>query len=312
MSEKYACHFCSKIFSSKSNLNTHMRTAKYCLDTRKNNAPIEFFICDKCDKNFTTKQKMQSHQEKCECTKCFSCKKLRDENEELKQKYKDLEEKYEKLREDNIQALKKQLSTYEEKCKDTENKLFSTLENVAMKPSMIKNTNNTQTINTLISKLDPLVYEDIQKNIQENYTKAHFKKTHHGLAEVSKKPLKNKVICTDPSRRVLKYKEPNGEIITDVGGNKMTKKIITKPFMKKVMEDYDEYHEEFKLVRDDKKTSPADYEASIMQFLEISNYKTDIVAFCENGDVKDNRSCEEFVRLICIETVPSSLVQIQD
>ena len=61
-----SCNFCQKKFSSKSNLFTHLKTAKYCLDNRNSdqNQHIET-KCDFCFKKFTTKYVVKSHMTKC-------------------------------------------------------------------------------------------------------------------------------------------------------------------------------------------------------------------------------------------------------
>ena len=53
------CEFCKKIFSTKSSLNNHKKTAKYCLQIQ--NKEINIFSCKYCSKNFTTKHIFSKH-----------------------------------------------------------------------------------------------------------------------------------------------------------------------------------------------------------------------------------------------------------
>ncbi len=64
----YECEFCNKNFSSKSSLNYHQKTVKYCLEIQKNKTLTEpkdnsedFFKCEFCNKNFTIKKSLIRH-----------------------------------------------------------------------------------------------------------------------------------------------------------------------------------------------------------------------------------------------------------
>ena len=51
---EYKCQFCNKIFTQKSNLNTHIKTAKKCILNRTNDVEkVLTFNCDFCNKKFT-------------------------------------------------------------------------------------------------------------------------------------------------------------------------------------------------------------------------------------------------------------------
>ena len=63
MDTKYVCESCKKSFSSKSNLNAHMKNAKYCLEKRgllekKEEIPVvpvkKLFPCEGCKKIFSS------------------------------------------------------------------------------------------------------------------------------------------------------------------------------------------------------------------------------------------------------------------
>jgi hypothetical protein len=53
------CQFCEKLFSTISNLNTHQKTAKYCINNR-NNIIIEEYKCY-CEKIFNCKKNFNRH-----------------------------------------------------------------------------------------------------------------------------------------------------------------------------------------------------------------------------------------------------------
>jgi hypothetical protein len=78
--ESLECEFCEKTFSSKQNLNTHKKTAKYCLDKR--GIQIPRINCDYCDTSFTVKSHLQTHLGTCQGFVRF----------EYEQKFKELKE----------------------------------------------------------------------------------------------------------------------------------------------------------------------------------------------------------------------------
>ncbi len=58
------CQYCNKTFSSSSNLNTHIKTSKKCIElrtTNDTNIKIEIYPCKFCNKNFSTKQNLSTH-----------------------------------------------------------------------------------------------------------------------------------------------------------------------------------------------------------------------------------------------------------
>ena len=58
------CQYCNKTFSSSSNLNTHIKTNKKCIELRsttETNIKIENYPCNFCNKNFSTKQNLTTH-----------------------------------------------------------------------------------------------------------------------------------------------------------------------------------------------------------------------------------------------------------
>jgi cell division protein FtsB len=82
------CEFCKNKFSSTSNLLSHQRTAKYCLD--KQNKEIDNkFTCDGCKCGFTRKQDYNRHINICKSILPFE---IVTENNQLKEKMNDLKQ----------------------------------------------------------------------------------------------------------------------------------------------------------------------------------------------------------------------------
>jgi hypothetical protein len=111
------CNYCNNIFSSKSSLKYHQKSAKYCLE--KQGKKSSLYSCKFCDKKLSTKQHLLSHMTICN-SKCV---------EELENKYEEkiniIKNQYEKqLLAQNIQL---------EEQKQTIHNLQDKLENIALK-----------------------------------------------------------------------------------------------------------------------------------------------------------------------------------
>ena len=69
---EYKCQFCNKIFTQKSNLNTHIKTAKKCILNRTTETEnIITFDCDFCNKKFSHKSVLNIHLNSCNQYKLY-------------------------------------------------------------------------------------------------------------------------------------------------------------------------------------------------------------------------------------------------
>ena len=73
------CKYCNSSFSNKNALNTHQKTAKYCL-TLRNEKP-ENYNCTSCGKTFSREHHLTRHIEICKIDKKVSKKLIYLENE---------------------------------------------------------------------------------------------------------------------------------------------------------------------------------------------------------------------------------------
>jgi hypothetical protein len=210
----YKCEFCEKEFKTKAIINYHQKTAKYCLERQgKENNNNE---CKYCKKKFTRKERLDTHLEICNT-------KLIIKNQEFENKLKDLEIKKneENNRNKELEIRNKELET---KNKDLENiikdkdkiiekledKLYKILEKAVDKPTTTNNTNIEK-----IEKLEIISPTFLDEQAQY-LTIDHIKNGADGYANFFiEHQLKDRLICTDFSRRKLKYKDENGNIITD-------------------------------------------------------------------------------------------------
>lgn len=109
----------------------------------------------------------------------------------------------EKMKEKELYILK-----LEKTIEDLQNKLFE----LASRPTTSTTTNNN---NKIFANMHLITPDHLQEQAK-NLTLDHIKRGAIGYGEYFlDHPLKDRVICTDFSRRKLKYKNENGEIVTD-------------------------------------------------------------------------------------------------
>ena len=135
----------------------------------------------------------------------------------MKRKNEDLEIKLSD-KNDEIKELKKQID-----------KLQSKLENVAIKavsrPTTVNNTTNT--LNAYIQQMDVITDQVFQDNL-ENFTIEYIKKGAEGFANYAlEHPLHNRIACVDYSRKKIKYKDENGNVISDPEMMKLSTKLFS-------------------------------------------------------------------------------------
>lgn len=185
------CKLCKNTFVSKTSLKHHQKTAKYCLKLQGNK--IKKYVCQSCNKDVSTKYRLQTHYQTCEN---FSKDKLKIEYEQL------LEEK-----DILIDSLTKQIQQLQE-----------TIENIAIKavqrPTTTNNTMNKTQINNFIQNMQPLTSKHLVDHAP-HLTIEHVQKGASGYAEYALEyPLKDRVACVDYARRKIKFKDQKGNIVT--------------------------------------------------------------------------------------------------
>lgn len=195
---QFYCEYCKETFKSKSNLSHHQKTAKYCLTLQGKNGKDH--VCQDCQKQFTTISNLEQHYLTCKTKK----KRVQSESvEQIKIQYNNIIVEKDKM----IDDLKHQVQ-------DLQNKLYE----LASRPQQVvnSNSNNNNTNHTnKIMNLQMITQEHLNSQAQ-HLTLEHIKKGAVGYGEYFlDHPLKDRVVCTDFSRRKIKYKNENGEIITD-------------------------------------------------------------------------------------------------
>ena len=106
--------------------------------------------------------------------------------------------------------------------KDFHNRLQSMAEKAIDKPSTINQNTTTQIINNLL----PITTEHLNDQVQY-LTIDHVKHGAVGYAKYAlEHPLKDRLVCTDTSRKKGKYKDSDGNIVSDPEMTTITKKLF--------------------------------------------------------------------------------------
>jgi len=180
---KMECEHCKNKFTTISSLNNHKKTAKYCLEKRQKSV---IFCCNICEKSFSSKYGLTKHS--------INCQEI----------YLHIKEKLDKKYELQLSQKDRQIQQLQDK-----------LENIAIKavqrPTTVKNTQ----INNFIQKMEPITHEHLVDHAPK-LTIEHIQKGAYGYAEYALEyPLKDRVACVDYGRRKIKFKDTDGNVVTD-------------------------------------------------------------------------------------------------
>jgi hypothetical protein len=220
---EYKCQFCNKIFTQKSNLNTHIKTAKKCILNRSNDLEkVITFNCDFCDKKFTQKNVLNVHLNSCNQYKLYNQEKEykniileKDKNiEELLRKNDEIKSFYL----EKIQDLKDTILRLEETNKELALKAIERPTNITNNKSDNHSINNNTYNNLQPVNLSPdYIYQVFDQNLKlEDIYQGQ-----RGLANiVANKLLKDEsgkpiAFCNDKSRQIIKYKNEDNQIVKD-------------------------------------------------------------------------------------------------
>lgn len=254
------CTYCFKNFSSKSSLNVHIKTSKYCMGENK-----IFYNCSYCDKNLTSNQYLIKHESICQIKKNMDVnQKQEDYNkllqekinldklvEEQRKSFKDKEKMYEIRLEDLQKSFDKRFEEQEkyfdklivaetiskEKVKHEyvgkENMykvqlakyeaIIKDLQDklASLKTPIVQNTTNIQVLGNFITQ------EHIDNKVREHLTDKKILCGMKGIAQFAYEHiLKDEngnllYACYDVARQKFKYKDKDGNEIVDMNAEKL-------------------------------------------------------------------------------------------
>jgi hypothetical protein len=278
MSEKVVCNFCKKEYNSIYILNSHQKTAKFCLAIQNKINNEELNKCEHCDKEFTNKKYLNQHLEHCKSKRKLDENEIKDYYKNLENENKELKFKHEleiKFKDETIYRLEKELEEYKK---------------MINRPTTVYNTNNNNyqiQYNQLVQELEKLNGETICNKIKsisieeiDNYDPKHLEDSIiNSLTNI----LKDYTFCTDKSRKIVVIKKDDGTI----------QKINIETFVNMCIElGIDDIRKFLKMLEEHYDTKMGEYRISDEDFTffddtlrKIKEYmdKTDI-NFADNGN----------------------------
>ena len=196
------CNYCKTILSSTSALNYHQKNTKSCNKLQGLNIDKKV-ECEYCNKLLSSKSSLKRHIVMCKNKYKF----IEDELYDAK--------KHIELLTNTIKELRADKSDLQDR--------YDNLSLTAVKRPTTS-TKNIQ-INNYIQKMEPLRLDDIKHSIPM-LTLDHHVKGAEGYAEFALEfPFKDKIVCVDVTRNKIKYKNDDGDVIEDIGFQKMMIKL---------------------------------------------------------------------------------------
>jgi hypothetical protein len=209
---KMKCEYCKHTFTTKTSLNHHQRTAKYCLKIRGEVTAYKY-TCDGCDMKFHKIFNLNRHSETC---------KSNDKVYTYMKKVKDLETENKENKNEN-KSKDILICKLEKQVKELQDQLGNIARDSAKRPTYVQNNRVDHMVNNLLP-----VTEEHLKDQAQYLTLDHVKQGASGYAKYALDyPLKNRIVCVDYSRRKIKYKNKDGELICDPEMAKLSQKLFT-------------------------------------------------------------------------------------
>ena len=217
MNDVYKCEFCNNVFKSMKTLTQHKKLAKFCLAKQNKK-----FVCEHCnDISYSTKD-FEFHENNC-------VEILKIKNKDLEEQIKDIiyyQNENENLKQ-KIIDIEKDKKYLQEQISHLQNEIIAVNKTAVSKPTNITTTNN---INNKIMNMNVLDFntDNVKNIINDKYCLDIISEGQKGVARFATDFLLRdengnlKYVCTDPSRKIFKYKNNLGEIEKDVNATKLT------------------------------------------------------------------------------------------
>lgn len=197
----FVCGFCEHAFSTKCNLINHQRSAKYCLQLRKEQA-VEKYKCKSCNKVFTQQNNLDRHSEKCVGRMLHLIEEQRDEIFRLQTQ---------------VATLQKEIEGYKLQLAEDKGKIIVYKE----RPGAVYV--NPKILNVKCDTIPPLTIETVKQEVESgNYSYEMYIRGERGLVDFIESLIKSEdeqrsYVCTDAARNKFhrlietrEWKEDNG------------------------------------------------------------------------------------------------------
>lgn len=217
------CEFCNNMFVNENSLKNHQRITKYCLIKQKKQIK-----CENCGTLSFSQVDFENHQNNCVVFLKSKIKDLEEENKDILYYQNEIEFYKKQLDEKDKQLDEKdkQLKDKDNHIKHLEEQIVSITKTAISKPTTTNNTHiNNKIMNMSVLNLDS---ENIKNIINNKYNLDAISDGQKGIAKFATNFLLKdsdgnlNYVCTDPSRKIFKYKNNSGEVEKDVNAQKLT------------------------------------------------------------------------------------------
>lgn len=247
-SEKiFNCEFCSKKLSTKNNLQEHLKICRQKMYASNNNLEKENTELKAKMKNILLKNTMLKKQNKTLSEFENKVKQMQDEITLLKSTIQELE-----MKNKEYEIEQKYMNESKEEYKGLIGKVSTTIHNTYSNTT----SNNNITLKQIVSKLEPICYEDI-KNSMSLFTNEYLDDGIMGFARfLCEHGCNNKIITSDKSRNTIAYRTKFNNFIKDPECLNLINKTLqdNSEFILKKSEERREYYRELMDVDDEFET----------------------------------------------------------
>ena len=257
--DKLTCEYCNKSFFNTCNLYKHQRTAKYCLKIQNTEQIDKTYICEYCDKKYYRSDHLKRH-----LVSCSERNKSQTHTDQLL---------------DMISQLQKTI--------------IIMANNQSNSNTVNNNNNNNRPV--IMNNLQPLTDKDLQEHL-DHLTLNYIQEGAKGYADFAGSyPFKDRLVCTDKSRKKLRYKDCDGELIDDGGGLKLTQRFfqaISSRNEEIINNEYRVLHEKVEKIAQDKSAQCSD----LANLLTKATQLQELLIKCRDAAAgKENDLTKEFV-----------------
>jgi len=213
----YKCEYCNNSFKSIRTLNYHQKTTKFCLLKQKKQ-----IVCEYCNFVSFSQNDLENHQNICIVF-------LKSKNQDLEEKIKELQDENKDIvyYQNKIEFCEKQLIEKDNQIKHLQEQIVSITKTAVSKPTTTTNNNNinNKILNMSVLNLDN---ENIKSIINNKYNLDVISEGQKGVAKFATNFLLKdsdgnlNYVCTDPSRKIFKYKNNAGELEKDINAQRLT------------------------------------------------------------------------------------------
>jgi hypothetical protein len=198
----------------------------------------------------------------------------------------------------------------QEQVEKLQNELANIAKTAASKPTHIQN--NNQRINNTINNLIPITDDHFKDQVQY-LTLDHIKNGTNGYVQYALEfPLKDRITCTDFSRRKIKYKDSEGNLVDDPEMSKLSQKffraieeknsILINEYLSEIQNQFNILNSNPNNEMNDDETKDFDIRSDAL-IEEVFKAKAQKREISEAANGKKPDIYHEFVKDICSKTV---------